>query len=89
MNNEYFDDTLNVRGITREEVGKMPVNLDNLIQSYLSMTLNTSYKDRDLVVAVGKTGCGKSTILQALIHGPNSLELKAIGKRKVIESKTR
>ena len=47
----------------------MNLNIDNLIKVYLAMTLNSSYKDRDLVVAVGMTGCGKSTILQALIHG--------------------
>mgnify|MGYP003945219533 FL=1 len=51
------------------------------------MSLNTSYKDRDLVVAVGMTGCGKSTVLQALIYGSDSLHQTTIGKKKVIESK--
>ena len=51
------------------------------------MSLNTSYKDRDIIVAVGMTGSGKSTILQALIHGTDSLEQITIGKKKVIESK--
>ena len=52
------------------------------------MSLNTSYKDRDLVVAVGMTGCGKSTVLQALIYGSDSLHQTTIGKKKVIESKS-
>ena len=30
-------------------------------------------KDANLVVAIGNTGCGKSTMLSSIIYGPDSL----------------
>lgn len=35
-------------------------------------------KDQDVVLAIGTTGCGKSTMLNSLIWGPESLEIKKI-----------
>lgn len=33
-------------------------------------------KDADVVLVLGNTGCGKSTMLSSLIYGPHSLEEK-------------
>lgn len=35
-------------------------------------------KGQNVILAVGSTGCGKSTMLNALIWGPESLEPKKI-----------
>ena len=34
--------------------------------------------DADIVLAVGNTGCGKSTMLTSLIDGPNTLQTKIL-----------
>ena len=60
----------------------------------------SSAHNQDVVLAIGTTGCGKSTMLNALIWGPASLEVKKIDeeiamkdgtikiiKRNVIETK--
>ena len=42
------------------------------------------FKGRDSVLAIGNTGCGKSTMLSALIYGPEQLEVQVIlSKQKV------
>lgn len=37
------------------------------------------------MIAIGKTGSGKSTLLSSMILGSESLELKVIEKRRVID----
>ena len=37
-------------------------------------------KDQNVILAVGSTGCGKSTMLNALIWGPESLEAKKVAQ---------
>lgn len=32
--------------------------------------------DAEIVLAIGNTGCGKSTMLTSLVDGPNSLQVK-------------
>jgi len=44
-------------------------------------------KDQDLVIALGNTGCGKSTMLTSLLYGPEALEEKKLRNRTVIENK--
>lgn len=34
--------------------------------------------DQDMVIAIGNTGCGKSTMFSSLLYGPDALEKKAI-----------
>lgn len=35
--------------------------------------------DKQLLIAVGNTGCGKSTMISSLVFGPEMLELKMKG----------
>lgn len=55
----------------------MLVTLDNLV-----MILEEGYKtlsevnNANLILAIGSTGCGKSTMLTSLIFGPDALEVK-------------
>lgn len=59
----------------------MPFTLENLI-----LVLDQIYgqlevaKDADLILAIGSTGCGKSTMMTSLVFGPNALEIKTINK---------
>lgn len=45
-------------------------------------------QEKETIVAIGDTGCGKSTILTALIYGVDDLEESKEGSKKVIKSKT-
>lgn len=38
------------------------------------------YTNKNLVIAIGNTGCGKSTMLSSLLFGSDSLMLKKIKK---------
>lgn len=46
-------------------------------------------KDANLVVAVGNTGCGKSTMLSSILFGSDSLERKQIAVEKVVMKRDR
>ena len=46
-------------------------------------------KDSDLIVAIGNTGCGKSTMLSSIIFGPNSLHKTTISEKKMIQTRDR
>jgi len=41
----------------------------------------------DLLITLGNTGCGKSTMLSSLLFGPESLEVTKQGRRTAIEQK--
>lgn len=43
--------------------------------------------DQDLILAVGNTGCGKSTMLSSLIFGPENLEIKKIPREVKVKRK--
>ena len=75
-------------------------NLTNLIVVIQDMKNKLKEaENQDVILAIGSTGCGKSTMLNSLIWGPESMSLKSIDqdlilrdgtkkiiKRKVIES---
>ena len=42
---------------------------------------------KDVILALGNTGCGKSTMLNSLINGPSSLRTIRENKKTVIKSK--
>ena len=45
-------------------------------------------KGADIVIAIGNTGAGKSTMLNSLVFGTDKLEMKKTDKRKnVIDQK--
>lgn len=51
-------------------------NIADILEVALSMTKGATdkHKDDTLVLALGNTGCGKSTMLSSLIFGPENLE---------------
>ena len=58
---------------TKEEIKKMECNFENLIP-LLDLIFETfnMVEGADLLVNVGNTGCGKSTMINSLMFGPNS-----------------
>lgn len=63
--------------LDKEKIKDMNVSLDNLV-----MILEEAYKmlnevnHANLILAIGSTGCGKSTMLNSLMFGADSLEMK-------------
>ena len=55
----------------------MKLTLDNLVKC-LERAFNEikieQYANQNLVMAIGNTGCGKSTMLSSLLFGPESLK---------------
>jgi len=39
-------------------------------------------KDKEIVVAIGNSAAGKSTMLTSLIYGPDNLQVKTISENK-------
>lgn len=86
---------------TKEEIKKMECNFENLIP-LLDLIFETfnMVDGADLLLSIGNKGCGKSTIINSLMYGPQSLEEKHLDfqvrglrgkmkkvKRTVIEQK--
>lgn len=86
---------------TKEEIQKMECNFENLIP-LLDLIFETfnMVDGADLLLSVGNKGCGKSTMINSLMYGPQSLEEKQLEfsvrglrgkmrklKRNVIEQK--
>ena len=44
-------------------------------------------KNMDIVISIGNTGAGKSTILNAIVFGKDKLEIKKNGNRLCIDQK--
>jgi predicted GTPase len=65
--------------LDKENVLKMHCNLENIV-----IILEEAFKflqkieGKNIILAVGNTGCGKSTMLTSLMYGPEALELKKI-----------
>ena len=63
--------------LNKDVIKDMAVSLDNLV-----MILEEAYKtlnevnNSNLILAVGSTGCGKSTMLTSLMFGSEALEMK-------------
>lgn len=74
--------------LNKEVVSKMKCDLKNLYD-VLSVAFDTlgPAKDQDLIVAIGNTGCGKSTMLSSLIYGTDALEYKQISEEVTIMKK--
>jgi len=55
----------------------MTCSLENIVaileQAFKSLEF---LNDKNIILAVGNTGCGKSTMLTSLMYGPEALELK-------------
>ena len=67
--------TDNSKYLNKENVKPLQFNLDNLV-----MILEEAYKtlnkvnQSNLILAVGNTGCGKSTMMTSLMFGVDALE---------------
>lgn len=64
---------------TKEEIKKMECNFENLIP-LLDLIFETfnMVEGADLLLSVGNTGCGKSTMINSFMYGPQSLEEKQL-----------
>lgn len=63
----------------KADVENLKANLINLIVVISQMKEKLSYAlDQNVILAIGTTGCGKSTMLNSLIWGPKSLSMKKI-----------
>ena len=76
--------------VDKEKVKKLKCNLQN-IYKVLQVAFETlsPAKDANLVVAVGNTGCGKSTMLSSIIFGPDCLQKTQISVEKVVMKRDR
>ena len=65
--------------VNRAIIDQMPLTLTNLMNS-LSEFFNAlnQLKQYDLIIAIGNTGCGKSTMITSLVNGPDSLEIRNV-----------
>ena len=69
---EYLDDMK----IDKESLKNKDCNLVNLAMALkLVFDQLEAAQDADLVLAVGNTGCGKSTMLSSLVYGPGHLSV--------------
>ena len=57
----------------------MYCNLKNIVIILEKAFLNLKQlENKDIILAIGNTGCGKSTMLTSLMYGPQSLKLQKI-----------
>lgn len=60
---------------SKEFIRKSKISLHNLVLILQSAFKRVkSCKDKDIVLCLGATGCGKSTMISSLVYGPDSLE---------------
>ena len=69
---------------TKDGIKDIELNLQNLIEvteaiyAKLEEQNIKSLGDKTIVLSLGSTGCGKSTMFASLVHGPEALETKRI-----------
>ena len=65
--------------IQKELIMKMPLTV-KVLQEQLTraFTVLELIRGHHVILAVGNTGCGKSTMLTSLVFGPDSLEEKVL-----------
>lgn len=60
--------------LSQEQVMKMPHKLYEIVSILKAAFLNLDHIwDEDLIIVLGNTGCGKSTMINSLLFGPDSL----------------
>lgn len=73
--------------LTRDQMKKKPINLQNIVEAFRDAKEKIKHiEGKEIVVAVGDTGCGKTTLLRALIWGPTKLKQQKIERKQVITS---
>ena len=64
---------------SHEDVKSLPFQLHEIVCILNAAQYNLeNVVDGDLVIVLGNTGCGKSTMLNSILLGPDSLELKEV-----------
>ena len=67
------------QNFSKESIAKMECSLTNLVKILKwAFEKVKVIEGEDVVVALGNTGCGKSTMFTSLILGPEALELKKL-----------
>lgn len=69
----------NIDYTDKEVVKKLPLTLDNVIkvcEVVLEKIKEQKIENETLLLAIGNTGCGKSTMISSLVFGPNRHELR-------------
>ena len=62
--------------ITRKVIETMPLTLYKLMECLdQCFKALSKLQDYDLILAIGNTGSGKSTMLYSLVYGPDELEV--------------
>ena len=57
----------------------MSLDLKNLVECLQQIFgMLTMFKNKDLVIPIGFTGSGKSTLMTSLVYGPEMLERKTL-----------
>ena len=70
-----IDPVIEEQAMEKEEILNLPCNLENITRC-----LNSAFKslkqvkDKNVIMAIGNTGCGKSTMLNALVYGTEVLQ---------------
>lgn len=82
------DPNENTPSYGKDSIAKMECTLTNLV-SILKWAFEKvkCVENQDVVVALGNTGCGKSTMFTSLIYGSDALELKVL--KETVKEKTR
>lgn len=78
-----IDNSINL--MDKSEIGKLKFNIKNLIgvvskaiYQMDSILQQLQREENTLILAIGSTGCGKSTMFTSLIEGPKSLAVTEI-----------
>lgn len=61
-------------------------NLVKVLKEAFKVLDQNQIEKADIILAVGNTGCGKSTILNSLVFGPDSLQLKKIEEQYQVQT---
>lgn len=96
LDQEQLDNEFREVDLQKEEIKKMPLSVralrSCLVKAFKALDL---IRGHETILAVGNTGCGKSTMLTSLVFGPDSLELQNCEKKidvkkggKVVRQKT-
>ena len=85
------ENQINTQLLLKENVKKMDVSLTSLVNVLTEgFKCLKDIKDQNLIIVIGNTGCGKSTMLSSLLNGPESLEITSIDiVVKFIDPKTK
>lgn len=76
--------------ISHEDVKKMPHQLFEIVSILNAAQTNLdNINEADLVIVLGNTGCGKSTMLNSLLLGPDFLEERDVKVQVNVNGKTK